>query len=147
MAEINIYQYAVINRPGSSPEVIGSRNKPTTITLTGTGEVLHRVYNDITGPAVTSLYNSTMTGLKWFAVKASADIVLGIGGTSDSGATTDTSAIKVSSGVWQFFNSAGTTVDGNGDNLDVRVTNNACSILKINAYNLLDADIEFVAAY
>ena len=146
MAEINVFQYAVINRPGSSPVVIGSKNKPSTITLTGTGEVLHRVYNDIVGPAVTVLYESTLTGIKWFAVKASVDIVIAHGGTTDSGSYPDTSSIGVTAGRWQFFYN-GTTTLNQGSNVEGRPTNNACDIIKVVAFNLTDADIEFIAAY
>ena len=146
MAEVNIYQYAVISRSGAQSEVIGSKVTPTTISLTGTGEVIHRVYNDIVGPAVTVLYENTLTGIKWFAIKASVDIAIAYGGTTDSGNFPDTSAIGVTAGRWQFFNN-GTTTLNQGSNVEGRPTNNACDIIKVVAFNLTDADIEFIAAY
>jgi len=146
MAQVSIIQYAEVSTGSGQPLRIGSKVIPSTITLAGTGEVHHRVYNDIVGPAVTVLYENTLTGIKWFAVKASVDIVIAYGGTTDSGNFPDTSAIGVTAGRWQFFNN-GTTTLNQGSNVEGRPTNNACDIIKVVAFNLTDADIEFIAAY
>lgn len=146
MSQVDIYQYAEVIKSDGTKIKIGSKQKPSTITLTGTGEMLHRVYNDIVGPAVTVLYESSLTGIKWFAIRSSVDIVVAFGGTTDTGSYPDTSSIAVESNTWQFFNNGGTTLN-QGSNVEGRPTNNACDIIKIVAFNLLDADIEFFAAY
>lgn len=146
MAEVNIYQYAVISRSGAQSEIIGSKVTPTTISLTGTGEVIHRVYNDIGTTSSTTLYSSTLTGLKWFAIKPSVEIVVSFGNddTADH-----TSSIVVAANVWQFFNSGKTTegVDGSALSVAGRAIQVQANIDTITAYNALAADIEFIAAY
>jgi hypothetical protein len=146
MAQVNIIQYAEIYTGSGPPLRIGSKVTPSTITLTGTGEVYHRVFNDITLGSATALYTADMTGLKWFAVKASTEIQIGFG----TDASPDhNNAIVVPANIWQFFNSAETTEDVDGTSLSIsgRATQGQQVIDTVYAYNALAADIEFIGAY
>lgn len=146
MAQINIIQHAEIYTGSGTPLRIGSKVTPSTITLTGTGEVFHRVFNDIALGSATALYTADMTGLKWFAVKASTEIQVGFGVDA---AADHNNAIVVSANVWQFFNSSKTTEDLDGTGLSVsgRAIQSQKYIDTVYAYNALAADIEFIGAY
>ena len=146
MSQVNLIQYAEISTGSGSPLAIGSKTTPSTIALTGTSEVIHRVYNDISTTSSTTLYSSTLTGLKWFAIKPSVEIVVSFG---KDAAADHTSSIVVAANTWQFFNSGKTTEGDDGSALSVagRAIQVQANIDTITAYNALAADIEFIAAY
>jgi hypothetical protein len=149
MPEVNIYQYAEINIPLSPTIRIGSKSVPTTISLTGTGEQTYDIYNDVPGQSVKVLYNSELTGIKWWAIKATKVVHLSWLGTSDSGTNPDTSDIKIPANVWQFFNS-GSTTEHSGSNVESRPTNSEQAITKVVAFVPLASDpvdIQFIAVY
>lgn len=144
MSQINLYQYAEIVKSDGSVEKIGSKHKPTTITLTGTGELIHQVWNDLPTTDYVTLYDDALTGLKWFAVKPSVEIQLAFG--DESQVIDYTSAIVVGAGIWQFFNS-GKTIEDVQSTVTARAIQGQVDITKIVAYNVLAADIEFIGAY
>lgn len=144
ISEINLYQYAVINRPGAQPLVLGSKNKPTTITLTGTGEVYHRVFNDIAATTLTDLYVEELTDIKFFGVKCSRAATLGFG-TAD-GAAASASAILLTADAWQFFANGQTT--SSLSHLGVRTAEAAVDIAKMQIYIPGGTgDVEVIAVY
>ena len=144
MADINLYQYAVINRPGSQPIVIGSKNKPATITLTGTGEVYHRVFNDIAATTLTDLYVEELTDIKFFGVKCSRAATLGFGTATET--STGASAILLTADAWQFF-ANGQTTEG-GTNLGTRTAEAAVDIGNMKIYIPGGTgDVEVIAVY
>lgn len=145
MSQVSIIQYAEISTGSGQPLRIGSKVIPSTITLTGTGEVYHRVYNDITALSTTVLYDGDLTGLKWFAVKPSTEIQLAFG--DEVADPIITSGIVLAANVWQFFNSGVTLSYTLDDTIAFRAIQSQANITKISAYNVLSADIEFIGAY
>lgn len=144
MAEINVFQYAVINRPGSNPVVIGSKNKPSTITLTGTGEMYHRVFNDVAATTLTDIYVEEITDIKFFGVKCSRAATLGFG-TADEFAA-GSNAVLLAADTWQFFNTGQTT--SSSTNLGVRTAEAAVDIGNMKIYIPGGtADVEIIAVY
>lgn len=144
MADINLYQYAVINRPGAQPLVLGSKNKPSTITLTGTGEVYHRVFNDIAATTLTDLYVDELTDVKVFGVKCSRAATFGFGGSNQSYASAN--AIFLQADVWQWFATGQTTSDTT--NLGTRTAEAAVDIGNMKIYIPGGTgDVEVIAVY
>lgn len=137
MSQVNIIQYAEIYTGSGPPLRIGSKVTPSTITLTGTGEIFHRVFNDV-GPTQ-AIYSGDLTGLKWFAIKAVLETVVSFGdGTHNN-------SIVLAPNVWQIVNSGETT--GYGATVVARGATAQTAITTVEAYNVADCDIEFIGAY
>ena len=138
-----MYQYAVVNRPGASPLVIGSKNKPSTITLAGTGEVYHRVYNDNANWPLNLYDNAITTGtLKFIAIKVSVDATLCVADNELSG---NNCTIPLEADVWTFI--SGGSVLGYAASVNTRLTEAAVDIDYVSLYAGANADIEFFAMY
>lgn len=144
MAEINVYQYATISRPGSERLVVGSKNKPTTITLTGTGEVYHMVFNDIAVTTVTDLYADNLTGIKFFGVKCTVEALFGFSGDSESGST---NLVHLEPNMWQFFGEGTTT--SSISTLSARLAELEVAVEKMKIYipGATVGDVELIVAY
>lgn len=142
MAEVNLYQYATISRPGSERVVLGSKNKPTTITLTGTGEVYHMVYNDLPANDYRLLFDNQLTTIKFFAVKSSTEAMLAFKSTTDE----SMSAIHLSANQWQFFGEGSTT--SSVASLTLRANGTEVVVTQIGIYNIAAAlqDVELIVA-
>lgn len=143
MAQVNTYQYAELVRSDGSVVPVGSKTKVSSISLTGTGEVLHVVKNDLASLSTTVLYNGELTGIKWMAFRSSVDAIVSFG--TDA---TSSSAIKLIAGVWQFLNS-GYTTNSSSTTIATRVAATAGYIADISIYipGGAVADVEFIAAY
>lgn len=143
MAEISLYQYAVINRPGAQPLVLGSKNKPSTITLAGTGEVVHRVYNDNANWPLNLFNDDITTGtLKFIAIKSSVDATIGLADTPSGGSN---STIPIEADVWLFIH--GGTVAGYAADIDTRLAEALIDIGYVSMYASVNADVEVLFAY
>mgnify|MGYP003423089646 CR=1 FL=1 len=142
MAQVSIIQYAEITTGTGRPIRFGSKDVPSVITLTGTGDVVHRVYNDLPALAITTLYDDEDAALKWFAIKSSVAAMLGFEDLSVGG----TNAIKLVPNVWQFINS-GVTTQAVGLTSE-RVDETEYNIETVKVYHDTGtADIEFVTAF
>jgi len=143
MAQVNLIQYAEISTGSGSPLSVGSKTTPSTIAMTGTGEIVHRVYNDIAGTTAQVLYDNNFgSGIPvWWAIKSSQTGTVGFGNDS-----TEASAIGVVAGVWQFFNSGrGTT--SVSTTVSTKASGSLSTIGDIVFYNRSAsvADVEFIA--
>lgn len=143
MAQINLYQYAELVRSDGSVVPVGSKTKASTISLTGTGEVLHIVKNDLASLSTTVVYNGELTGIKWIAMRSSVDATVAFG--TDA---TATSATQLKANVWQFFNS-GMTTNSSSTTIATRVAAATVAIADISVYIAGGAtgDVEVLIAY
>lgn len=137
MAQVTLYQFAAITHGTGKPIELGSRSVPSTIALTGTGEVHHKVFNDLAATTLHVLYNGELTGIKFYAVKSSVDSMLAI----NEGDATE-SIIHIESGVWQFFSGGSTGAGGAIPWAESDVTDVSLYVLGAVA-----ADVEFIAVY
>lgn len=148
MAQVDLYQYAEIVKSDGTKIRLGSKQKPSTITLTGTGEIIHRIFNDLTGGDTIDLYTADLTGLKFFAVKSSIAAYVGFSENSSLGE--GASVIGIGANVWQFFGGGLTGADGGTFTTRMLVastTPESITIVKINAPGASTYDVEFVAVY
>lgn len=148
MSQVNIIQYAEIYTGSGPPLRIGSKVTPSTITLTGTGEVYHRVFNDVPAATVTDLYTADLTGLKFFAVKSTLAAYVGFSENSDQG--DGASIINIPAGVWQFFGGGSTGADNGSFTTRLTATYTTpenITIVKIAIPGLASSDVEFVGVY
>lgn len=145
MAQVNLYQYAELVRSDGSVVPVGSKTKVSSISLTGTGEVLHTVKNDLASLSTTVLYRNSekLTGLKWVAIRSSVDAIVSFGIDA-----TATSAIKILANTWQFLNS-GYTTSSSSTTIATRAAATAAYITDVSIYipGGVVADVEFIAAY
>lgn len=148
MSQVDIYQYAEVIKSDGTKIKIGSKQKPSTITLTGTGEIVHHVFNDIAGGDTVDLYTADLTGLKFFAVKSSLAAYVGFSENSSLGE--GASIIGIGAGVWQFFGGGLTGADPGTFNVRMTVaatTPENITIVKIHVPGAVAADVEFIGVY
>ena len=144
MSQVNIIQYAEIYTGSGPPLRIGSKVTPSTITLTGTGEVYHHVYNDNPASTYKLIYSTELSGLKFFAVKSSTEAMLAFRTDGFEGMST----AHLDAGVWQFFGEGSSTASV--VSLEARASGTEVPVEFIGIYNLNGAtaqDIEIVVAY
>jgi hypothetical protein len=141
MAQVSLYQYAEIVKSDGSVERIGSKNLPSTITLTGTGEIFHVVKNDLDADPAVAIYNGELTGIKWWAIKSSVAAQVSFG--TDA---TASNSQKLIAGQWQFFGS-GYTTNSSSTTLATRAAAADAYIADISIYAATAADVELVIAY
>ena len=142
MAQVDVYSYAEIVKSDGTKIKIGSKNKPVVVTLTGTGEILNLVYNDVTGPVLKRLYTAELTEpIKWFAVKSTVAGNLLWGENSVS-----SSSVLIAANSWHFVYGGTNTVDA--ATITARATESSADITNISFYVASGAaDIEFIAVY
>ena len=144
MATVKVYQYVEVTPGSGSPIVLGKKSLSNLITLTGTGEVYHRVFNDIPATTVTELYADNLTGIKFFGVKSSRAATLGFG--TANGGYEGANAITLTADVWQFFCGGETTTSA--INLSARTADTTEEIGNIKIYIPSgSADVELIVAY
>lgn len=144
MAQVSIIQYAEITTGTGRPIRLGSKDVPTTTTLTGTGEVYHVVYNDNPASTYKVIYDGATTGVKFFAVKSSTEAMLAFQGDGLESMST----AHLDAGVWQFFGEGSTT--SSVVSLAARAGGTEIPVSLIAIYNLSGAtaqDIEILVAY
>lgn len=140
MAQVNITQYAEITTGAGRPIRLGSKDVPSTITLTGTGEVYHMVYNDLPATDYRLIFDNQLTTIKFFAVKSSTEAMLAFISTTDE----SMSAIHLTAGVWQFFGEGTTT--SSVASLPLRAGGAEVALYQIGIYNIAATaqDVEIV---
>lgn len=144
MAQVSLIQYAEITTGAGRPIRLGSKDVPTTTTLTGTGEIYHRVFNDIAVETYRLLYDGDTTGLKFFAVKSSTEAMLALFGEG----LESMSAVHMDAGVWQFFGEGSTT--SSVVSLEARASGTEVAVSQIGIYNISAStlqDVEILVAY
>lgn len=143
MAQVSIIQYAEITTGTGRPIRLGSKDVPSTIALTGTGEVVHRVYNDNANWPLNLFDADIITGaLKFVAIKSSVDATLGFAATVGGG---NNSTVPVEANVWCFIH--GGTVPGYAANIDTRLAEALVDVAYISLYASANADVEVLFAY
>ena len=145
MAQVDLYQYVEIIKSDGTKIRLGSKQKPSTITLTGTGTVHYHVYNDVSGASDLTVYSGDLVGLKFFAVRCSVEALFGFSGAVQAGTN---NAIHLSPDVWQFFGEGTTTEDGDGI-LSIRINGSETTVTEmiVRIPGATAGDIEFVGAY
>lgn len=142
MAQVNLFQYAEI-QTGGGTLCLGNKAKASTISLTGTGEVYHRIWNDNSSWPLNVYDFNIITGpVKFIAIKSSLDAVLGIADTLGGG---NNGTIPLEAGIWTFI--SGGTVLGYAGNLDTRMAESAIDIAYMSVFAAGSADVELLVAY
>lgn len=142
MAQVNIIQYAEVQMGDGNIFRIGSKHLPSTISLTGTGAILRKVWNDLAATTAKALLtDEDLTDFgPWvfMAVKSSKDSML----SWESVDANDTSAIKLESNIWHFFTHGVTSAYAAG--YLSRVAETPVDILGLSIYPSDVADVELV---
>lgn len=147
MAQVNIIQHAEIVLSNGQPLRIGSKTVPSVVTLTGTGEVVHRVWNGLTAADYTDLYSDTLggilSGIKWWAVRSSVDAMFVYSG----GTATSTSTSSLLANVWCFFGEGVTTSSAAG--LSARAAEAEIDVTDMGIYipGAVAGDVDLVVVY
>ena len=144
MAQVSIIQHVEISTGSGQPLRIGSKVIPSTITLTGTGEVFHRVFNDVPATTVTDLYSDDLTGIKFFGVKCSVEALFGFSNTSESGST---NLVHLEPNMWQFFGEGTTTSSISTLGTRCAEAEVAVELMKIYIPGAAVGDVELIVAY
>jgi hypothetical protein len=143
MAQVDIYQYAEVIKSDGTKIKIGSKQKPSTIAMTGTGEIIHRVYNDIAAVTAQTLYDNELGSSipVWWAILSSQGGTLAWGNDASN-----SSAISIVANVWQFFGSSRSTTS-TSTTIATKAAASLSDIGDIVFYNrsaTTAADVEFI---
>ena len=143
MAQVDVIQFAKITPGSGQPFAIGSKVLPSTITLNGTGQVIHRVYNDIPATTAQVLMDNEFVA-EWplfWAIKSSTAGTVAWGNDANNA-----QCIGLVANVWQFFESGRATTNNTSD-VEDRSSASLSTIGDIVYYNRAAgvADVDFVA--
>lgn len=145
MAQVNLYQFAEIQMGDGNVFTIGSKANPTRISLTGTGAMVRRVWNDVTALTALSLAEDVdlaagahLNDYVLLAIKCSKDAIV----AWTSATSADTSSVGVESNSWLFFTSNQSTDSGIA--AVGRCAATARDIIELAIYPSATADVELI---